>query len=409
MKIFPTNKLYKSGLLSLITVGFLGFSSLGNKDGAIAQTIPLKNQAQTQVTSIPLPDGLNYRKTQVSIPQLDVQNNLKFLRFVVQILQVNLTQSASQSRNQTSLQMRPIWQNSDRLTGNASLKNIAETQGAIAAINGGFFHVSRQMPLGAIKSDNIWLSGSVLGRGAIAWNDRGEISIDRLNYTEEIILANRTSIPLSNLNSGYVQKGIARYSINWGSSYTPLTDNEVIITVQQTTQGDRVLSLSPSGIIKVDNSFPIPKDGYLLVARQAERELTQLIPNSQITLQSQTSPNSFSAYSHLLAAGPLLLKNKKIVLDAKLEGFRPAFITEKATRSAIATTSQPGEILMVTIQATPEGQLPNLHQTAEILQKLGAVDGLNLDGGSPSSLYLNGDTFNSRPIHNGIGIFIKSN
>jgi len=391
--------LIKSGISALLSMGILAFTAICAviDSGAIAQEIPAQPQAQNRQFT----NGLNYRKTLVSIPNLDVQNKLKFLRFAVQILRVNLKQSG--------LQMRPMWLNSNQLTGTATLKNITETQGAIAAVNGGFFHIPRQMPLGAIKSDNRWLSGSVLGRGAIAWNDRGEILIDRLNYNEQIILPNQISISLTNLNSGYVQKGIARYSVNWGSSYTPLTDNEMIISVQQTNQGDRVLSLIPSGEAG-KNSFSIPADGYLLVARQADQAITQLIPNLLITIQSQTAPTEFSAYSQILGAGPILLKNREIVLDAKSEGFRSAFMTEKATRSAIATTAQAGEILMVIIQATPEGELANLRQTAEILQKLGAINGLNLDGGSSSSLYFAGaKSTNSRPIHNGIGVFTKPN
>jgi exopolysaccharide biosynthesis protein len=48
---------------------------------------------------------------------------------------------------------------------------------------------------------------------------------------------------------------------------------------------------------------------------------------------------------------------------------------------------------------------------AQIMQQLGAVDALNLDGGSSTSLALGGQLIDRSPVtaarvHNGIGIFI---
>jgi exopolysaccharide biosynthesis protein len=67
--------------------------------------------------------------------------------------------------------------------------------------------------------------------------------------------------------------------------------------------------------------------------------------------------------------------------------------------------------LLATVQAAPEGVAPNLLQTAEVLKKIGAVDALNLDGGSSSTLFLGGDILNRpvteiAPVHNAIAIFI---
>lgn len=88
-----------------------------------------------------------------------------------------------------------------------------------------------------------------------------------------------------------------------------------------------------------------------------------------------------------MGAGPLLLKNSQIVLDPLQEGFSPTFAEQRAIRSAIATT-QAGKVLLATISA--ESTPPTLLQTALILQQLGAVDALNLDGGSSAGLYLGG-------------------
>jgi len=55
---------------------------------------------------------------------------------------------------------------------------------------------------------------------------------------------------------------------------------------------------------------------------------------------------------------------------------------------------------------------PNFAELAQILQQMGAVEGLNLDGGSSTSLYLGGSLLDQPPstaarVHNAIGIFIQ--
>jgi exopolysaccharide biosynthesis protein len=114
----------------------------------------------------------------------------------------------------------------------------------------------------------------------------------------------------------------------------------------------------------------------------------------------------------LIGAGPLLLKNGSVSLDGKLEQFQAGFDTQAAPRSTIATTKEKGKLLLATVQAAPQGVAPNLLQTAEVLKKLGAVDALNLDGGSSSALSLGGDVLNRpvtqiAPVHNAIAIFLS--
>ncbi|MEQ8958771.1 MAG: phosphodiester glycosidase family protein, partial [Coleofasciculus sp. C2-GNP5-27] len=56
------------------------------------------------------------------------------------------------------------------------------------------------------------------------------------------------------------------------------------------------------------------------------------------------------------------------------------------------------------------GKGPNLTETAQLMQQLGSVDALNLDGGSSTGLYLGGHLLDRSPytaarVHNGLGLF----
>ncbi|MHC5730460.1 MAG: phosphodiester glycosidase family protein, partial [Nostoc sp.] len=87
------------------------------------------------------------------------------------------------------------------------------------------------------------------------------------------------------------------------------------------------------------------------------------------------------------------------------------FIAEKAIRSGICTTAT-GTLMITAIHNRAGGYGPTLAEHAQLMQLMGCVDALNLDGGSSTSLYLGGQLLNRSPstaarVHNGIGIFLK--
>ena len=348
-------------------------------------------------------NGLRRIERIVEVPNPSTKESApKTLKFAVTALEVDL--------KQPQLKLRPIWSNPDNspngMLGVSPLSQMAGQAGAVGAINGGFFNRIRRLPVGAIRQGGRWLAGTALVRGAIAWNETGDVLIDRLNFSEEITTGNQTQIKLTNLNSGYVQRGIARYTPTWGSNYSPLTENELLIVVK----GDRVVAQYQGAAVGV-GQLPIPNDGYLLVARQTPEAAKQLPLGMTVRGRQAFVPNQFAPFPNLIGAGPLLLKNGNLVLDAKAETFQAGFDTQAADRSVIATMPQKGKLLLATIQAAPSGQAPNLFQTAAVLKKLGAVDALNLDGGSSTTLYLGGQILNrsitqTASVHNAIAIFI---
>jgi exopolysaccharide biosynthesis protein len=129
--------------------------------------------------------------------------------------------------------------------------------------------------------------------------------------------------------------------------------------------------------------------------------------------QIQLSSADFAPYPHILGAGPLLIENNQIVLNAAGEQFNPTFVTQLADRSAIAQTAD-GSILLVATHNRIGGAGPSLAEWAALLQRMGAVNAVNLDGGSSTMLYLGGQLLDRHPVtatrvHNSIGVFLKPN
>jgi hypothetical protein len=324
--------------------------------------------------------------------------NLGTARFPVVWLEVNPRQSG--------VKIRPILSNPPTDRGTAPLLQTAEVSGAAAAINAGFFNRINRLALGAIRRDNKWLSGPILNRGAIAWNDRGEFAIDRLTLQETLITPANQPLPVSHLNSAYVQPGIGRYNSDWGTTYTPLSGNEIVVTVA----GDRVVSQSPGGAAGT-TTFPIPANGYILVLRSDFFPASQLSTGTLLRLETNTFPADFNRFPYILGGGPVLVQNSQVVLDAKAEGFSDAYVRQTAIRSAIGRTAA-GNLLIVAVHNRAGGAGPNFAELAQILQQMGAVEALNLDGGSSTSLYLGGSLLDRPPstaarVHNAIGIFIQ--
>lgn len=305
------------------------------------------------------------------------------------------------------LTLKPIWTTPETLVGTAPIIQTAQKYLAAAAINGGYFNRNNRLPLGAIRRDSQWLSSPILNRGAIAWNDSGQFYFGRLTLEETLIASNNVRSSILFLNSGYVQSGIARYTPVWGQSYTPLTDNEVILVVQK----DQITNQLPGGKVG-QTKLSIPQDGYLLTLRgNATTTASQLPIGTTIRITTTTTPTDFNRYPHIIGAGPLLVQNSQIVLNAKGEKFSDAFIREKAIRSGICTTAS-GTLLIAAVHERTAGAGPNLAEHAQLMKLLGCVNALNLDGGSSTSLYLGGQLLNRSPntaarVHNGIGIFLQ--
>ncbi len=338
--------------------------------------------------------GLTWRQNYVTITNKITQKNSAF---PVTYLEID---------SQSNLKLQPIIANQNQMMGINPLVTTARNNNVIAAINGGYFNRNNQLPLGAIKSNNNWLSGPILNRGAIAWNDQKQYKFGRFNLEETLTTNNGEKLPITLLNTGYVKAGIARYTPTWGDNYTTITDKENIVVVENDIIQNQLIDL-PAG----KETITIPKNGYLLVLRSFKSALTKIKISDKIEIKTNTNALDFHQYSNIIGGGPLLIENGKIVLNGEAEGFSKNFLQGTASRSAIAQTPN-GNIILVAAHNRIGGKGPSLPEMAEIMLKLGAKNALNLDGGSSTSLYLGGNLIDRSPlsaarVNNGIGLFIK--
>lgn len=388
-------------------------TAIENSDEQTSLRIQTPLHCQPRMHTLPNPPRLVIDLGPDAMPERDIMwapgirwrqdwVNMGSHRFGVRWLEIDLKKS--------NLEVKPIG-NPDTLAGIAPLADMARQWQAYAAINAGFFNRNNYLPLGVLRRDGMWLSAPVLQRGAIGWNDKGEVKIAPLSFQETITTDTGKQFPVIFFNSGYVRAGIARYNRQWGKTYTPLTNGEIIVLVKEHRVVKRHQAKKAG-----EKAYDIPTDGYLLTLRSFRSAARWFSVGTRITSKRSPQPTDFNNYPQILGAGPILLKNGKKVLSPYQESFGSSFAVGQAPRSVIGTTDD-GKLLLATIHySCTNGEkafAPNLETTAQIMQKLGAVDALNLDGGNSSTLYLGGQILNKSPrqtgrIHNGIGVFLEN-
>ena len=305
----------------------------------------------------------------------------------------------------SGLTLRPMLPNPVELAGISPLIQTAQQGKSVLAMNGGFFNRTNQLPLGLIKIDGQVKSGPILNRGVVAWDQAGTFEFDRYSLQETATIGQQ-SFPLTSLNSAYVQAGIARYTPAWGNSYRTLSDNEIIMEVV----ADRITTQTP--VPTAGTLVSIPSNGYLLTFRSNKTAAATVTLGAAVSVAMVPSNPRITALPYAIGGGPLLIKDRQVVLDAAAEKFSPAFIAERAARSAIGRTNT-GNLLIVAVHPAIGRGGATLLEMAQIMQQLGAIDALNFDGGSSTTLYLGGTggqildrpARSSARVHNAIGVF----
>jgi len=286
----------------------------------------------------------------------------------------------------------------DGMAGLSSLTALAQRQDALVAINGGFFNRVRRLPLGALRDQGRWLSGPILNRGVVGWEPRSLPRFGRLRLEEWISDDRGQRLPLLTVNSGLAQRGLSRYTGEWGRLYQALTGSETGLLLSGGQVQRRI------GSAELAAGVPLRQEDTLVVARGGAD-----LPwgeGNRLRIESRPSDPVGNA-SNVMGGGPLLLQNGRIVLNGGAEGFGAAFLRQGAPRTVVGSD---GTLLwLVTLEGAGGSAGPTLSETAWLLQQMGLVDALNLDGGSSTGLVMGGShRVKGRgvagSVHNGLGL-----
>ncbi|MWC28964.1 phosphodiester glycosidase family protein [Paenibacillus sp. MMS18-CY102] len=268
-----------------------------------------------------------------------------------------------------------------------SLKSMANSYMADVAVNGTFFEAYKGPadPYGTIIAD-----GDVAHVG---------------NYGTTIGFSTDGTVKMEALRVRVLggTDGENNWSGNWYAYFinrTPVqgSTSAVLFTPKR---GARIgfaygtaVTVSGGIVTKIEKNVnaAIPKNGFVVVFMGSEEHLAERFTigheaHYETVLQDADGNKvEWSRVHTAIGAGPRLVRNGAVSLDAAAEGFRDdKILTSAGARSGIGI-KQDGSIIIATVPGA------TMKQWAAIMQKLGAYQAMNLDGGASSGLYMKGQT-----------------
>lgn len=98
----------------------------------------------------------------------------------------------------------------------------------------------------------------------------------------------------------------------------------------------------------------------------------------------RSSKSASAGHTAVVCTGPRLVHNGVVYVDPRSEGFRDRALYRKAARTALGITKH-NKLLLVAVKRPVY-----LSKLAQIMRDLGAVNAVNLDGGSSTAMYYKG-------------------
>lgn len=277
----------------------------------------------------------------------------------------------------------------------------------IAAINGTFFNSYTDLQ----PDGNIQIKGRmahILNSGSsIGFTADNKIKIESLYITVSGSINGNWEYPYNwsvwGINQIYQSDDAnVLYTPDFGTSVDAGKKTAIIV------MNNKVVAIQKGGV------SPIYSDGFTLVFGaevyysrfKVGDRVEYKINYSQIDFSNgikKGNPVDWSDVRTTIGAGPTLLKNGEIALNAAKEGFTDSKVTGRGRRSFIGETKDQYLVMGTVDNVT-------LNELASILKNMGLVNAINLDGGASSALMFNNKviTSPSRKLSNAIVITKKT-
>jgi uncharacterized protein YigE (DUF2233 family) len=259
---------------------------------------------------------------------------------------------------------------------------LASRHKAVLAVNGGFFAYDGAA-VGAVLTNGEWVRLPWKGRTAVGFTSDGKAKIDNLQTEAYAEFSSGLKIPIRDLN-GWPDSGRVTALTKRFGTYYKLRPGEMAVVVKN----GKVLS-TPGG-----GGAPISAYGFTLVASGGARPWLQKVAKGQ-KAKLVIRPIGWPAIDTALGGGPRLVKNSQVQVTAIREAFRNDVREGAGPRTAFGIDSQ-GRYIIVVADGRQKFYSTGLTLTelAQTMQKLGAVDAMNLDGGGSTSMAVRGRVVN---------------
>lgn len=286
----------------------------------------------------------------------------------------------------------------------ARVSQIAKNFGALAAINGSFFNFVNNEPAGLLVQDGQIVSSGLHNRSVFGIRYDGTPFIDDARVRAAVLLENGREMPVAGVNRRAKPNQTTLYTSHFGKATR---------TKIHPYRYEAAIDARGTVIESSNGNLPIPRGGYVVSAngKAFKRVMESLQPGARALVYTQLS-GVWEGVRYAVGGGPTIVRNGKVHVTAKQEGFNGAIASGRAPRTAIGYTPA-GVMLMVTV----DGRVPKhsvgctLPELARMMIELGCLEAINLDGGGSTVMVIGDKPVNrlsagqERLVSNAIGIF----
>ncbi len=276
---------------------------------------------------------------------------------------------------------------SDKLQRKASISSMARKSNSLAAVNGAFFKPQTGCPLGTLMINRKMYTGPIHNRVSMGFFENG-FAMDKIQFNA-YLKKGFDKITVDNLNQPrMLSTAVIAYTPDWGtySTITPKYGTQVVVADNKVTA------------ITVSRT-QIPENGYVLVGPKSK--LGELKIGDRVSLNINTTPD-WEDVKHIISGGPYLVKDGEIFVDMTAQ--KLGCIGGRNPRTAIGYTKD-NHIIMITADGREGSSIGlTLNELAYLMQSLGCVNAMNLDGGGSTVMYVDGNIVNKPPVKGGIAL-----
>ena len=268
-----------------------------------------------------------------------------------------------------------------------SVRGLAAQSGALVAVNGSFFAYGGAA-VGAVKQSGQWQRLPWKSRTALGWNSASDAQIAPLSGSCQLRVAT---------SDGKIQlQNAALNGWTLAGSRVALTDGFAVLTPQfarkYTLQSGEIAF--QNGVAPLATGDVNLQSGpFWVVARgQATQNLALKAP-PRFGFSVQTTPD-WNRFANILGAGPRLVSKGQIQTTEVAEEFRPDVVA-RGPRTCVGLDAQKNWLLLVADGRSATSVGLTIPETAQLFQQLGAIEAMNLDGGSSTQLVVRGELVNT--------------
>ena len=274
-------------------------------------------------------------------------------------------------------------------------------QRAVAAINADFFAIPLGTPTGAQVSNGVVLIGPG-DRPVLGLDERG-FWVGRASLTAELkgVGAMMRIAQVNRVRNDSTTNDVRMFTY-WFGSTAPRDTTMYALSVRVTRAG-------AGKIERIDSTgSALPLDSAHVVFHLPRTVTIGSGGTVQWTATVLSAEDARRSAQESLGGFPLLLRNGQSVL-AEQPGVRPDFGERRHPRSAIGFTSDATLLVVVDGRQAPYSDGMTLAELADLMQRLGAREALNFDGGGSTALVVQGamvnrpsDQSGERPVGNAL-------